>query len=127
VIGGRFGASGAALNRQLAIAALDVNAYYYCELFDSGGAPHFALSYTPDNVSFFELAQSPAQLPFANGDVSLTLRHRPPTFEGVTTWPVTAQTLSQPIPTGITPTRIGIAVQGIDARFDYFLQIHTDP
>ena len=125
-LGAHFATESPTGQRQILIAAEQVPPSYYCELFDEG-TPTFGYTTTPDNMSFIDVAKSPAQAPFADGPMSLTLDQRGGSVTCTKTWPGTNGALGGPIPMDNVATQITISCQNLQLAFDYFIQIHSDP
>lgn len=124
-IGGHLGAG---LNgaRQLTVSAYqDSQAHYYCELYDGGTSPHFAETYTYDDVTYQSDALVPAQGPIENADYTLSLDNRAPNVSCETSYPADQQRLTAPLPAGLAPVGIAVTAGYIELRVDYFIQIHT--
>ena len=99
---------------------------YFCELFD-GVTPNFSWTYTFDQSSYSDLGQVSVTGPMTNGDVTMTLAHAPPEMTCQSVWPG-ATPINASIPSGLGPARLAVMqFNGVSARVDYFVQIHTAP
>lgn len=104
-------------------------AYYYCEWCGGGvcGAPaFFAFTYTYDNATFTHATQGGAAA-LQPGPIELTFGQAPPGTSCALALGGTPSPLASTIPTGMTPSRAGFAVIGLEVELDYFIQIHTGP
>jgi hypothetical protein len=123
------GHAGTALNgmRELSITLSSSGpAHYYCELY--GGSPAVAklgATHTYDGVTSTSDAATLAQAPIENADLTLTMFHAPPSFACETTYPATMPRIDAQIPAGIPADDVDLVAYGVDMRFDYFIQIHT--
>lgn len=127
-IGGRLGAGALTGNRQQTISLYATNPQtLYCELYFDTGQPKFSITYTLDGAAFNFVDESPAQAPLENTDFSLTFAYSPTTATCDTAYPVTKPRLSGPTPSAFgAPTDIAFSVRGMVARYDWFIQIHTE-
>jgi hypothetical protein len=125
VMGGRVGAGVASGQRQVT-AVLGGVGYYYCEINGNQTAvAFFNATYTPDDVNFFVAAGSDAVGPIENRTFRLELHSSPTMYGCATTWPATTQSFSASRPP-ITVDHFNFALQGLDVKLDYFIQIQSD-
>ena len=100
--------------------------FYYCELDGTANSmAKFAFTYTIDVVNVIVLARVDATGPISNRDFRLMMDHRPPDVRCSTTWPATSSEVTAMLP--FASDGIVFSVQGVTARIDYVIQIHSDP
>jgi hypothetical protein len=122
-VGGHLGAA-ATMARQVAVVVDGSGAdYYYCELFDAGN-PTFALSYY-DGTNYVHVDASGAQS-LHDGDFRIAMSTDYPNAGCSTTWPATSAEVSGVIPISVSPVKIEVLLEQLDAQLDYFIQIHTE-
>jgi hypothetical protein len=118
---------GVAGARQIALSASDNPARYYCELYDNAVFTKFAITSTLDGTNFATInSDSVSTVRLETADVMLAMHHAPPNVTCATNWPGSMPMLPGTIPTNIMARQTVIGVTHIAARFDYFIQIHSD-
>jgi hypothetical protein len=128
VIGGHLGAGSTTLDHQTTLSTHGPNNQnLYCELFFDIGSPKFALTYTLDGNQYLPVDMANAQAPLENADFTLTFFHSTSDSHCETTYPSDRSRIGGTNPAGLSaPIDVAFAVGGMNARFDYFIQIHSD-
>jgi hypothetical protein len=99
---------------------------YYCEVVQfPSGTVHFDLAYTYDDMNYTTGMITEMKSPLANGDLILSMDHRPPTVTCTTSWPP-GDSRPEPIPPGIDADVVGVFAHNFLLQLDYFIQIHTE-
>jgi hypothetical protein len=127
-LGGHLGAGHPTDTRQQTISVASTTPQtFYCELYFDTGPPKFSLTYTIDGNAFGFVDSSTAQGPLENADFTLTFAYSPTTSQCDTTYPATDSQIGGPSPAAFgTALRSAFFAGGLDVRYDWYIQIHTD-
>lgn len=114
--------------RQVAIVAaskVNLAALYFCQLYGADAtSTSFGFTYTTDGSNYTNNTVA-AMSPLENGSARLALDHKGSTLDCRTTWPAAQQTVADnPVP--FATDVYGFALQGLHARIDWVIRIHTD-
>lgn len=126
-LGGHIG-TGPTGQHQLIVfeSASSLSPIQYCELNDAPAVtPAMSLTYSPIPSTYTYLATTDLTQPFANGDFRLSFDHDASMGTCRTTWPSTAPAISATL-AAIAPTQFGFAIQNLQVRIDWVIQIHSD-
>jgi hypothetical protein len=126
IVAGHLQQADAAVRQVLLAAAGSDQSKYYCELYDNLSMTEYAFTYTLDGQSFVSLTRLPSAGSLQDVAVVLAMHHDPSKVGCQTTWPVAPQTITNPVPAGVTPTLVRFASKAVAWQVDYFVQIHTD-
>lgn len=115
-------------SHQITLLALQTGmTFYYCELQGAPAQAKLAETYTYDNMTYNVVDATPID-GFDTGAFVLQLEQiARPEIACAAAWSGTpASVTSSAVPTDIVPTSIAFGFNGVDATFDYFIDIRTD-
>jgi len=126
-VGGRINATNGASHQLTLLAVQTGTTFYYCELQGAPAMAKLAETYTYDNATFNVVDATPIA-GFDAGSFVLQLEQiARPEMACATVWNGTpASVTSSGVPTDIVPNTLAFGFNGIDATFDYFIDIRTD-
>jgi hypothetical protein len=102
------------------------DAFYYCELYDSGSTLALQFTYTYDGVTYsHDGPPAPLTWPLGNGDFQLSIRSIGSAAQCAATWAGATPIVPATIPPGIPATVVALATAEQPATIDYFVQIHS--
>ncbi len=120
------GAPGTTLRQLTLITGRSEAEYYYCDLSgDASPAAVFGLTYLTGGV-YMGLASEAVVGPIENTALALTMTLTPAVTTCDTSWPTSTPSSGAATPSGVSPTYVGIDLNGLVASYEYFIQIHTD-